>query len=981
MDPSSSNSATPANPATQPNSTPPLIGWEAVRQDEQNAIDCSLGAHGGALTGLAFSGGGIRSATFCLGIIQGMAAKRKLSTFDYLSTVSGGGYVGSWLSALICRRAAGDVAKFEAMISPQEKLKSLVAPIVDSSVEHPCLQWLRKYSNYLTPRVGVFGIDTWTAIATYLRNLTLNWLVLVPLLITLIAVALLELPMAQWLHQQGWRALLIAAFVSLVCVACAIGFSIDKPPANSTPRDLDIRQRVVAGVGLGTVLTAWVAAIALGAAPQTFGFANTQFGKLAFGCLTDTGLGATSATNAMRVAGWAAIAGGANLVVWALMAAVRHFTDEPEARSATAAKDYDSGLKMTEKWWQWLLPLLASGALAGVLLMLWTRARHRWMEGLDADSLAPAAFDSIIGMPVVLVIMSHAILLFIGLAKRRMGEADREWLGRLGAILFLLGMAWLAAYAMIWLGAVAASLQHALGTWFAGVGVSAWLLQTLAAVILGKSSVTGAGKDTSTGKKWLELMLSVAPYLFVAGLVAATSYVLFNVLHMSFAAQAPSVRLDSLQGNTLDALDSVGQTGGLKLALVVFGFAVLTALMSWRVDINLFSYNRFYGNRLARAYLGASRHRDARKIERRNANPFTDLDTDDDLCMAMLATHKPDGTPMSVQRPLHIINTALNITGAPDLAWQSRKAASFTFSPLHCGYAFPAAKAMAGVEPLDAIEGYRRSYEYGVSSDGSQPLEAMGQINRGVTFAMAFPTSGAAASPNMGYHSTPAMALLLTTFNVRLGRWFGNPRDEQAWQRRTPTFSLRALVNELLGDTGFTQPWLYLSDGGHFENLGIYELVRRRLKLIVAVDAAEDPEYTFGDLANATRLVSADFGVRIEMPDIESMRPDATSKVATNAFTFGKIHYPDGSVGVLIYVKPVLLADSPVDVVEYARRGTGFPQESTGDQWFSEAQFESYRRLGETIAHRLCEKDWGTFGAASTPATPATPAPTAPPAP
>ena len=878
--------------------------------------------------------------------------------------------------------------KFEEMIAPVPKLqvgqKSFVAPSVDSSVEHPSLQWLRKYSNYLTPRVGVFGIDTWTAIATYLRNLTLNWLVLIPLLITLIVVALLELPVAQWLHQQGWQALLTAAFVSLAGVACGIGFSIDKPPANSSPRDLDIRQRVVASVGLGTVLTAWLTAIGLGATPPTFGLASTQFGQLILRYLTDIGLGATSATNAMRIAGWAAIAGAANLLVWALMAGVRQFKDQPEARSATAATDYDSGLKMTEKWWQWLLPLLASGALAGVLLMLWTGARHRWMTGYEAASLAPAAFDSVIGMPVVLIIMSHAILLFIGRAKRRMGEADREWLGRLGAILFLLCMAWLAAYAMIWLGAVAATLQHDLGTWFAGVGMSAWLLQTLAAVILGKSSVTGAGKDKSAGKKWLELVLSVAPYLFVAGLVAATSYLLFNVLHTYFAAHAPSALVDSLQSNTLDALESVRQTGAIRLALVMLGLAALTALMSSRVDINLFSYNRFYGNRLARAYLGASRHRDTRKIERRNANPFTDLDTDDDLSMAMLATHHPDGTPMTVQRPLHIINTALNITGAPDLAWQSRKAASFTFSPLHCGYGFPTAKAMAGVEPLEPIEGYRRSYEYGVSSDGAiggqnkgkqDEADVDSRINRGVTFAMAFPTSGAAASPNMGYHSTPAMALLLTTFNVRLGRWFGNPRDEQAWQRRTPTFSLRALVNELLGDTGFTQPWLYLSDGGHFENLGIYELVRRRLKLIVAVDAAEDTDYSFGDLANAIRLVSTDFGARIEMPDIESMRPDATSKVAKNAFTFGNIHYPDGSVGVLIYVKPVLLVDSPADVVEYARRDTGFPQESTGDQWFSEAQFESYRRLGETIAIQLCNRKWVAADAAITPAATEAPAP------
>ena len=105
------------------------------------------------------------------------------------------------------------------------------------------------------------------------------------------------------------------------------------------------------------------------------------------------------------------------------------------------------------------------------------------------------------------------------------------------------------------------------------------------------------------------------------------------------------------------------------------------------------------------------------------------------------------------------------------------------------------------------------------------------------------------------------------------------------------------------------------------------------------------------------RLVSTDFGVRIVIPDsIETMRPDAKSGVSRAAFVFADIYYPDDPwPGVLIYVKPVMQVDTPVDVVEYARRETGFPQETTGDQWFSEAQFESYRRLGETIANKLCK--------------------------
>jgi predicted acylesterase/phospholipase RssA len=130
---------------------------------------------------LCLSGGGIRSATFGLGVIQGLARLNLLEKFDYLSTVSGGGYIGSWLSAWIRNHPQELAGVAEALRrtpqSPQD--------IEPNPVTH-----LRMYSNYLSPRLGLLSADSWTLVGTYLRNLILNWLVLVPFLLALLAIPL-----------------------------------------------------------------------------------------------------------------------------------------------------------------------------------------------------------------------------------------------------------------------------------------------------------------------------------------------------------------------------------------------------------------------------------------------------------------------------------------------------------------------------------------------------------------------------------------------------------------------------------------------------------------------------------------------------------------------------------------------------------------------------------------------------------------------
>src|SRR5712691_12444343 len=123
---------------------------------------------------LCISGGGIRSATFGLGVLQGLARCGLLDKFHYLSTVSGGGFIGSWLSAWIHRADGG-------LTSVMTELAGLDATgaLNPESIE---IQNLRSYSNYLSPRLGLLSADSWTLVGTYLRNLFLNWCVIIPLL-------------------------------------------------------------------------------------------------------------------------------------------------------------------------------------------------------------------------------------------------------------------------------------------------------------------------------------------------------------------------------------------------------------------------------------------------------------------------------------------------------------------------------------------------------------------------------------------------------------------------------------------------------------------------------------------------------------------------------------------------------------------------------------------------------------------------------
>jgi hypothetical protein len=275
--------------------------------------------------------------------------------------------------------------------------------------------------------------------------------------------------------------------------------------------------------------------------------------------------------------------------------------------------------------------------------------------------------------------------------------------------------------------------------------------------------------------------------------------------------------------------------------------------------------------------------------------------------------------------------------------------------------------------------------------------------------------SGAAFSTAAGANTSVPVAILAGMFNIRLGYWWdsGTPSIERPWKFWSKEWSpwiafesalpvQAALAAELLARTRGTAGELWnLSDGGHFENMGGYELIRRQLPVIVIVDAEADPDYTFQGLSDLVRKARLDFNAEVTfmsaseiaaaspallpesvLPyfgDLDSLRrgrwvdekvpsSDGTpatrytlevdrSRVSRAHAALAVVTYRNGQKSWLVYVKATLMGSEPEDVCHYHRAHPEFPQETTSDQFFDEAQWESYRRLGLHVGHRVLRSE------------------------
>jgi hypothetical protein len=354
-------------------------------------------------------------------------------------------------------------------------------------------------------------------------------------------------------------------------------------------------------------------------------------------------------------------------------------------------------------------------------------------------------------------------------------------------------------------------------------------------------------------------------------------------------------------------------TGSVVRAILVF-LVLWVVGLGWMVDPNLLSMQSFYRARLIRAYLGASNPARPTAITQESAG--------DDVALTNLGA-------LVRGSPYHLINTTLNLAGARDLAAGQRRAANFVFSRYFCGSGRTA---------------YCWTDEY---------------MGGGLTLGTAMGISGAAASPSMGRRTpSTALTMLMALLNVRLGSWMPNPARRR-WREGQAHLWPFYLAYEFLARSTDTGSYCYLTDGGHFDNTGIYALVERGCRYIVVLDVGADPELTCADIGQAVRMCRIDFGTEIRL-DVGQFRRRGPERLAERHVVVGDIVYhsahwqslgwqaPDepSRTGRIIWIKPMVVPGDPADVRQYGRENHEFPQQTTLDQWYDEAQFESYRKLG-----------------------------------
>ncbi|MBJ6727692.1 patatin-like phospholipase family protein [Geomesophilobacter sediminis] len=871
--------------------------WKEERESRFRAVVEEL--HREEFTSLCFSGGGIRSATFNLGVLQQLARCGMLPEIDYVSTVSGGGYIGSWLSSWIHREVCGEKERLGGVLTPTQEKRAVLAGkeavFAALAQQEPALRckepyqvrFLRDYSNYLTPRVGILSIDTWAIVGIYVRNLLLNWLVLLPLFF-----ALLLLP--RWLtallmteNAFPGSAPVFLGFGALFGVIAIAYAAVDLPSVGN--------QRYAKGrFALFFLLPVVLMAGGLSAYfAETYGMLPDRFPSLkGFICFATE----------VHVAGW--LTG----LLWLQM--------------RTGGQESIAARRLC--WFG--VCAAVTGVVAGLLGWL---AVTQLATPLLYGTANPELLYLILCVPVILLVFLLTGALLVAALSRFTGEPDREWWGRAGGMVLLAALFWSIALTVVFYGPwllVANAFPFWNWAWTAVGGASG-----IAAALMGKAASTPAlrpGATMSNLRTRLPALLAGTFIVFVAIALSLLATQWLPVLPQ-WPAGAP-FHLRPLDPFAYHGFVLLHAPLGTVAVLTAVSFALSMAMAAW-VNINTFSLHAMYRNRLVRCYLGASRPE-----KKRDPNPFTGLDPFDDVYLKDLP-----------RRPLQVVNAAWNLVKGRRLAWQQRKATSFVFTPLAAGGNVelplklddrPVPKQPGGFRPADLFGGGKTA-----------PLDP---IKLGTAMAI----SGAAASPNMGYHSSPLVTFIMAFFDVRLGWWVGNPGKgmRTSWRKESPKLALWHLLKETFGLTTDDSPFIYLSDGGHFENLGLYEMVRRRCRYLIVCDAGCDCEATFEDLGNAVRKVRSDFGIEIDI-DFSAIRAKKAH------FAVGTVKYrdcdacEDAADGLLLYVKPVLTGDEPVDDFNYWKTHPGFPHETTADQWFDEAQFESYRRLGMHSLEKLAE--------------------------
>jgi hypothetical protein len=876
--------------------------------------------------GVAFSGGGIRSACVALGIVQSLARSGILRQVHYISAISGGSYCMSFLAAWIKREQS--LANVEARLgndtSDGTPAKTVAPPGYARFLEPDPLHYLRRYSSYLTPRVGLLSGDTFAFISIYLRNLLLNQILLLFTLVSSILILQLMAP------PLGWSNPISVWWTTVSTVLVAILFAI------------------------GTRLM-WVSLKDLGKKSEKPEESSAHVWVILFGTLICALIWRITPS-------WYALGLSANptrLIVTGL-AVVGIFVS---FAFGTLNDSVEKGKVVG------VFALVLAWVACGALVCGIDFAFRSWL--IKEKAVVVGDEYVVCGLPLILLAVAGVSFAFIGILGDALPDSQREWLARLAGYFLFFAVILVLLFGVVLEGPM---LVHLLFRSFWQPGwlkhiVSAvipggWLFVVISGLLAGKSAQS-SGDSGSPSK--LDLLAAVAPPVFLAGLLLLVSWGTHALVMKTGAHPEGSDYLISADWNQATGQKSTSlihmlpvtqhyylspkalekpKVSDMSWEMRYFIFWLVTtgiaAILAWRLDVNEFSMHLFYRNRLVRAFLGASN-------ADRSPSPFTGFAYDDDIALQDLTVAEGfDG-------PYPLWGTTLNITTGEDLAWQERKGASFVYSPLFCGWDYVDSKSepSSTEQPMSDTDEVARTRKtkttkYGYRSTRGDEAEVPGYGGKGgkpfIGTAMA--ASGAAASPNMGYHTKASVAALLAIFNVRLGWWTGNPRNPNTWDQYAP--GIWYLFAELMGKATDSDRYTYLSDGGHFENLGLYELVRRRVRFIICSDADADHAFSFEDLGNAIEKCRCDFGVEIKLHAQLNMAPADLIPYRKEHYAVGEISYPgQAATGLMLYLKSSLTNDEPPDVLGRRAQDSAFPHDSTANQFFNEAAFEAYRALGD----------------------------------
>ncbi|MFO0979822.1 MAG: GMC family oxidoreductase [Planctomycetaceae bacterium] len=831
------------------------------------------------VTGLALSGGGIRSATICLGLLQTLATSRLLRRIDILSTVSGGGYIGGFLGRFYDRLKQSEHRQpGESTVNP--------ATLVEASLANnnsPEVSWLRKHGNYLAP------------------------------------------------NGEGDGRLNLAIFVrNLISVHLVVGLAL------------------FALFGLANSLRYAVLDPAMAAAGLAFDCSDLPIGHL------------VSALFGPFFSPWYLLS--EFLVLFLVIPRIAAYW--------IVSQEVHQSFKR--------IPLIVLFGVSAGLLFLSVK-----------DGFVPELM--LMGLSLFTTLF-HAEQAWIRGDRREravgIGSVEVQRARTRNYLTYDLGLALALAGLATAFVAIDAT-GHALQQWkLAGNTSYAQAFASILAAIMGVMPVarwiTGKLTQESGPTSGFVRILKRDMVLGLMGIVLLTLPLVFY----SFASHAA---FDG--GNSLRF--------GILVTLTAAGITVLFAAPSAVSFVNRSSLAETYAARLARAYLGASN-----PIRQRpeGANVTEVIPGDDVASLADYEPHLAGG-------PFHLINLTLNqsVDRTSQRVKRDRQGEILSVSSLGMtvGETSHAIWRNSGL-PSDCAGRKRpmRLEPIGLSPGQRHPL--VDNTNKPTDLAEMLSLrqwvglSGAAIDAGRGRSSALGTALLMGLVNLRTGYWwdsgisnasrFGFP--ELTLMRRLLYLVPRFFATQCLvlyewtnRFPGTADRFWHVSDGGFFENLGGYELVRRRIPRIVIVDCGADPNYEFEDLAEMIRKVRIDFGATVEPfsgTEVCSLRKSVIpspigeqlgalselvpassdgsgQKQSAKHGTLFRVTYADapGQQSIILYIKATFTGDESIDIQNYRVGHPEFPHEPTADQFFDEPQWESYRRLGQHIADKLIgDSDW-----------------------